>query len=654
MSKRARTGRGTRGHASSSQEPTIKDKVHEFGVFNIDTHQGYYDTFSRHPIHPESVIDWAFPYPLCSVACRYDPNFEGILFSLGGEPRKMSLLDFGWRVGLYSEEQSRLSSTMNGLRRGETIKDEHVREDDEVEEAANEEAAGSAETELINSDLICPSRYQLLRNSYGDFGPELSFDKSASLERLFSLARVSLAEASKPVLSFGCSEGDYTSSYVACFLSTYFLSNVSCDNFPTAAPFPSFPINSSLLFTFGFILAIVPLSFLITFSIMAKKDMDLYHSRLTQDDLNDLIIKYKILCDLHPWLLFEEFVMSELLNDAIGINHRMFDFFGVRIPFSSFLLALIKHYRVHFSQLGLVGLNKVITFKVLCRSLQLESTRAILNAMVWRHPDVAIDDPRPDAGSFNMANVRHLSAHVVKLRDMPEVLGIHDFLCLPEWTGAEVQEEPHLDVRPTLQRLPFYYTPPVATDAVIPKPALEDLAIGTPSSKIVAKVEASQKQKASTSGAALSHVAKLTRSALAQSSGSTNRPSLFVGDSDDESDGDDDACVEIPLVTPLRSATVIHPSGNQGRSSTAPAAEGSNARDSRGKGIMFNDAAAPSGGVSQSRLSIGLAPSFRDVFDGAIHMDFFPFSTCPYYATYLEDCVAGNYEFTREEWDAPY
>ncbi|GKG61826.1 hypothetical protein Tco_0623543, partial [Tanacetum coccineum] len=35
----------------------------------------------------------------------------------------------------------------------------------------------------------------------------------------------------------------------------------------------------------------------------------------------------------------------------------------------------------------------------------------------------------------------------------------------------------------------------------------------------------------------------------------------------DESDGDDDACVEILLVTPLRYAVVIPPSGNQGRSS---------------------------------------------------------------------------------------
>nr|GEV96389.1 hypothetical protein [Tanacetum cinerariifolium] len=67
-------------------------------------------------------------------------------------------------------------------------------------------------SELIILDLIRPSTYQLLQNSSGDSGPELSFDKSASPERLFSLARVSLAEAYKPVLSFRCSEGDYTSS----------------------------------------------------------------------------------------------------------------------------------------------------------------------------------------------------------------------------------------------------------------------------------------------------------------------------------------------------------------------------------------------------------------------------------------------------------
>ncbi|GJS96886.1 hypothetical protein Tco_0803854 [Tanacetum coccineum] len=343
--------------------------------------------------------------------------------------------------------------------------------------------------------------------------------------------------------------------------------------------------------------------------------MNLYHSRLTQDYLNDLIIKYKIPRDLHPRLPSEEFVMSELPDNAIGIYHRMFDFSSVLIPFSSFLLALIKHYRVNFSQLGPLGLNKVITFEVLYRSSQIEPTvtlfrvfkryvnkksgfflidrRAILDSMVWRHPNAAIDDPRPATGSFSMADMRRLSAHVIKLRDMPEgvlvlsglsrvwksrvcdlvlrgadgnVMGIHDFLCLPEWTGAE------------------------------------DLAIGTPSSKILAKAEALQKRKASIFSATSSHVAKRT------------------------SDGDDDASGEIPLVTPLRSIVVNPSSGNQGRSSNAPNAEGSNTRDSQGKGIMVDDVVAPFVGASRPRLCSRPAPSFRDVFGDAIHTNFFPFS----------------------------
>nr|GEU58903.1 ribonuclease H-like domain-containing protein [Tanacetum cinerariifolium] len=270
---------------------------------------------------------------------------------------------------------------------------------------------------------------------------------------------------------------------------------------------------------------------------------------------------------------------------------------------------------------------------------------AIPDAMVWRHSNVSIDDPRPSAGSFNMADVRRLSTHVIKLRDMPEgvlvlsrlsrvwknylcdpmfwvvdgnIIGIHNFLCFPEWTGAEVQEEPYLDVRLTLQRLSFYCTLPATADVVISNPTPEDLAVGTPSSKILSKAKASQKRKASTSGAASSHVAKRTRSALAQLSGSTTRPSLFAGD-DDESDNDD-ACMEIQLVTPLNSTVVIPSSGNQGGSSVAPTAEGSNTR---------------------AKLS-------GDVFGNAIHTNFFPFSAGPYYAIYPEDGVVGNFSHTGE------
>ncbi|GJT23131.1 hypothetical protein Tco_0893068 [Tanacetum coccineum] len=207
--------------------------------------------------------------------------------------------------------------------------------------------------------------------------------------------------------------------------------------------------------------------------------------------------------------------------------------------------------------------------------------RAIPDSMVWRHPSAAIDDPRLAAGSFSMADKSRVCDSVLWGVN-GNVMGIHDFLCLPEWTGAEVQEEPHLD----------------------------DHAVGTPSSKILAKAEASQKRKASTSGATSRHVTKCT------------------SDIDD-----DDAC---------------------GGSSAAPTAEGPGTRDSRGKGIMANDVVAPSVSVSRPRPSFGPAPLFRDVSGDGIHTDFFPFSAGPYYATYLEGGVDGNCEFTREEWDAPY
>ncbi|GJR37619.1 hypothetical protein Tco_1213303 [Tanacetum coccineum] len=122
-----------------------------------------------------------------------------------------------------------------------------------------------------------------------------------------------------------------------------------------------------------------------------------------------------------------------------------------------------------------------------------------------------------------------------------------------------------------------------------------------------------------------------------------------INNSDDESDDDGDACVEIPLVTPIRFVTVIPSSGNQDGSSVAPIAE-----DSRGKGIMVDDDAAPSAGASRPRPSSGSVPLFRDIFGDAIHADFFPFYAGRYYATYPEGGAARNCEFTREEWDAPY
>nr|GEY14323.1 hypothetical protein [Tanacetum cinerariifolium] len=336
---------------------------------------------------------------------------------------------------------------------------------------------------------------------------------------------------------------------------------------------------------------------------MAKRDMDLYHSRLTQDNLTKLIIKYKIHRDLHPRLPSEDFVMSKLPDDAIGVYHRIFDF----LVFVFLLFLTSRPYQaLHGSFYSARSLrlfvNKGIGFPLLSVMLRPQFALTII-----RHPDLAIDDPKPIAGSYRMADVCRLSAHVVKLKDMPEggvalvrlesFMGIHDFLCFPEWTGAEVQEEPHHDIRPSLQRLPFYYTPDAA---VVSDPTPEELAVRNPS----AKAEASQKRKAYTCVSASGHVAKRTRSDVANP----------------------------PVVPPVPICLLMIMSGGF----AAPVAEGLTTQGSRGKGVMTDvDAVATLFVVaSPPWVSSGPVPSFKELSGDAIHIDFFCFSPRPYYATY--------------------
>ncbi|GKB98630.1 hypothetical protein Tco_0984767 [Tanacetum coccineum] len=239
--------------------------------------------------------------------------------------------------------------------------------------------------------------------------------------------------------------------------------------------------------------------------------------------------------------------------------------------------------------------------------------------MPWRHPNLVITDLKPAAGSYDQPEVRRLSAFIVKLRDMPEgvlvlsVMGIYDFLCLPEWESTKVQEELHHDVRSTLQRLPFYCTPPAAADVVIHDPTPEYVAATTPNTK----------------------VAKHTRSTTSHSSDGSSRPNLF----DDHSDDDPDAYVEIPLITLIRSAVTIPLRGNKGEGSAPFAAEG---LSNPGSAIRPRDSISPSSSV-------------QDTAGVAIDKEFFLFLPRPYYADYLEDgIIGGSYEISREEWEHPH
>nr|GEX00184.1 DUF4219 domain-containing protein/UBN2 domain-containing protein [Tanacetum cinerariifolium] len=107
---------------------------------------------------------------------------------------------------------------------------------------------------------------------------------------------------------------------------------------------------------------------------MAKRDMDLYHSRRTQDDLKELIIKYKIPRDLHPRLPSEDFVMTEFLDDAIAGSlgfKQGYYFGGALLVFAD--RADGEHWKSGFF---------------------LIDQTTIPDYMTWRHPDLMIDDPK--------------------------------------------------------------------------------------------------------------------------------------------------------------------------------------------------------------------------------------------------------------------
>ncbi|GKA51995.1 zinc finger, CCHC-type containing protein [Tanacetum coccineum] len=116
--------RNTIGQASSSREETMEEKVRKFGLFNYEDHQMNYDNLAGRSIHLRGVVDWEF---LSNKGIsQYEPLHKGVTFRLGEVENEMSLLELGWRVGLYFERESRDVVTLISLRRAETVNSTHL------------------------------------------------------------------------------------------------------------------------------------------------------------------------------------------------------------------------------------------------------------------------------------------------------------------------------------------------------------------------------------------------------------------------------------------------------------------------------------------------------------------------------------------------
>ncbi|GKA42444.1 hypothetical protein Tco_0735104 [Tanacetum coccineum] len=166
-----------------------------------------------------------------------------------------------------------------------------------------------------------------------------------------------------------------------------------------------------------------------------KSDMHSYSSTMTAKDVKALAFKHNIPLDLHPVALTAEWTMDKLPDDSIGLYEQHFEFSGVRVPFSTLLLAVLDHFRgIGLPLRGWVGsgirwedffdVDLFPSLKGWKKRFFFLDRRAIPQAMAWRHHDSDIHDPLPIDG-FRASDVVTLTNQSIDIRPVPSGLLFH-------------------------------------------------------------------------------------------------------------------------------------------------------------------------------------------------------------------------------------
>nr|GEX75237.1 hypothetical protein [Tanacetum cinerariifolium] len=199
-------------------------------------------------------------------------------------------------------------------------------------------------------------------------------------------------------------------------------------------------------------------------------------STLSKSDLKYLVKTFRIPLDLHPRLPDSTFTMDRLPSDTIGIYSEFLRSFGVRIPFLTFLLFVLKYFNARLlrsrsyngSFLSLQDHNRKI-----------ESRSAIPEHLTWRYSHSCVFDDLPTDG-YDRNDVERLHVHLICLREMREEvfvrsglsfvwsnkecdlvfrrnddnseMSIYGFMTLLSWGDAKIVEEPHRLSEPLLER----------------------------------------------------------------------------------------------------------------------------------------------------------------------------------------------------------
>ncbi|GJS83492.1 hypothetical protein Tco_0750033 [Tanacetum coccineum] len=156
-------------------------------------------------------------------------------------------------------------------------------------------------------------------------------------------------------------------------------------------------------------------------AVVPKFDMPRHQSNLSSNDVKSLVKRYEIPLDLHPGVPSEWHTMDQLPEDAIGLFDRFIEFSGIRVPFSTLLLALKHGHWYSFEK----RVGKGAGGKIFCETFFgmkgwkdkffFIDRRGILDAMAWRHHDSDVNDPFLD-DDYSILDVRALAEKVIDLR----------------------------------------------------------------------------------------------------------------------------------------------------------------------------------------------------------------------------------------------
>ncbi|GJR97056.1 hypothetical protein Tco_0269230 [Tanacetum coccineum] len=80
---------------------------------------------------------------------------------------------------------------------------------------------------------------------------------------------------------------------------------------------------------------------------------------LTQEHLDAICAKYFVPEEVHPQLPSSDATMHERPAGKVGMYTRFFDYANYRIPFSTFFVSVLTHFRIPFSQLSVFGSAKM-------------------------------------------------------------------------------------------------------------------------------------------------------------------------------------------------------------------------------------------------------------------------------------------------------